>query len=170
MAGRCYGRLDLPLRPEWEDAVGALLPQLAGLRLRTVWSSPLGRCRRPAALLAEALSLPLRLDERLLELEFGAWEGQAWDDVPREALDRWAGDLQGFAPPGGESGQALLARVGSAASEIRAQAAPCLVVSHGGPLRVMGALLQGLPADLSTPAPPPGLLATVDALSGPPEA
>lgn len=150
--GRCYGRLDLPVAPAAAGGIRRIADQLSGLNLARVWSSPALRCR----VVAEATLLPLRLDARLLELDFGAWEGMAWDDVPREALDRWAADPPGFAPPGGESGAQLIVRVTAVCSAIRAAGEDCAVVSHGGPLRLLAALLRDQPPDLLAPAPPIG--------------
>ena len=145
-AGTCYGRLDLPLADP--AAAAALAARLAGLG-GAAWSSPAQRCRAVAVALG-----PHRLDARLLELDFGAWEGRPWDDVPRPALDRWAADPAGFAPPGGESGAALVARVTAFAASL--PLGDHVVVTHGGPLKVLSALLRGFPVDLLAPAPPVG--------------
>ena len=144
--GRCYGRLDVGVADP--ASVGRLAAELAPLG-GTVWTSPARRCR----LVAEALG-DHRVDPRLQELDFGAWEGVPWDDVPRAGLDAWAADPWGFAPPGGESGAALVARV-------RAFAARCtvgdhIVITHGGPLKVLAAVLRGEAVRLLSPAPPPG--------------
>ena len=85
-----------------------------------------------------------------MELDFGAWEGLPWDDVPRAALDAWAADVHGFAAPGGESGDALIARVRDFAGEL--SRGDHIVVSHGGPLKVLAALLTGVAVDLLAPA------------------
>ena len=141
-AGRCYGRLDLPLRDP-VDALAAQLRQLAGI----VWTSPSQRCRSVAAACG-----PHRLDARLAELDFGAWEGHSWDEVPRAALDAWAADPWQFSPPGGESGAALVARV--RAFWLALPEGDHVVISHGGPLKVLVALAGGCPVDLL--AAPPG--------------
>ena len=116
----------------------------------TVWTSPARRCR----MVAEALG-PHTVDARLQELDFGTWEGQAWDAVPRAMLDAWAADLMGFAPPGGESGAALVARAGAFVAGLAA--GDHVVITHGGPLKVLGAMLRGSPVDLLAPAPALGV-------------
>ena len=151
-AGICYGRLDVGLQPGWQEAVDLMeLPDLVGVR---IWSSPAARCAQPAARLSLRLGATVTIDTRLQELDFGAWEGLDWERVPRAALDRWAADLEGFAPPGGETGTALIARVRDYAAALRAEARNAIVVSHGGPLRILAPLLRGAPVDLSQPAPP----------------
>ena len=106
--------------------------------------------------MAEAIgqhaSVLVGFDLRLLELDFGAWEGSAWNLVPRDALDAWAADPLGFAAPGGESGAALVARVSAFAEDLRSDGRDCAVVSHGGPLKVLRALLEGRAVDLLSPS------------------
>ena len=97
--------------------------------------------------------MELRTDARLLELDFGTWEGMRWNDVPRAALDLWAADPLAFAPPGGESGAELVARATAFFDEIRTADAPLAVISHAGPLRVLLALARGEPIDLLQRAP-----------------
>jgi alpha-ribazole phosphatase len=149
--GLCYGRLDLP--PGAGGDAGATLAGLRGFAATALFSSPARRCLALAEQVAVATGLPVRQDPRLWELNFGAWEGQPWDDVPRAALDTWGADPWGFAPPGGESGAALVARLRDFHAALRPGA---VVVSHGGPLKVLAALIEGRAVDLLAPAPPMG--------------
>ncbi|GAB0119758.1 histidine phosphatase family protein [Acidisoma sp. 7E03] len=151
-AGRCYGALDLPLADPAD--IPPMVAALAPLQGAAIWTSPRRRCRAVAEAIAAAWQAPPpRLDDRLQEMDFGAWEGRVWDEVPRAALDDWAADLLGFAPPGGESGAHLLARVSSLWAEIAAQGKAQVLVTHGGPLKILTALAEGRPVDLSAPAP-----------------
>ena len=111
-----------------------------------IWSSPAQRCRA----VADAVG-PHRLDDRLQELDFGAWEGLPWDDVPRAALDEWASDPVAFAPPGGETGAALIARVGAFYQALGP--GDHAIITHGGPLKVLGALARRQAVDLLAAAP-----------------
>jgi len=149
--GICYGHLDIPVHP---DAVIAVDPALAGAN--RVWTSPSRRCRVLAEVIATALSAPLTVDARLLELDFGQWEGRPWNDVPRMELDRWAESPATYAPPGGESGSALIARVRDFVATLHNNRQDCAVVSHGGPLKVLSALLDGRPVDLLAETQPIG--------------
>ncbi len=144
--GRCYGRLDLDPDPAAVTRLAAEILRLAD-RPWTVWTSPARRCR----LVAEALGRPI-VDDRLQELDFGTWEGVPWDDIPRASLDAWAADPSGFAPPGGETGGALVARVSAFAADC-AQGNH-VVITHGGPLKVLVPVLRGERLDLLAPPPP----------------
>jgi alpha-ribazole phosphatase len=141
--GICYGRLDLPLHPNADIERMARDPRLTGSK--HVWTSPSHRCHAVAERIAQVLNVPLTADPRLMELDFGKWEGKPWDDIPRHDLDRWAADPLGFSAPGGESGAELIQRVTDFHTGLSED---CIVVSHGGPLRVLSALLHGEPVDL----------------------
>jgi alpha-ribazole phosphatase len=134
---------------------------VARLGIGVVWSSPAVRCRVVAERVASTAQVPLRIDSRLHELNFGDWEGLGWDEVPRNALDRWVADPLGFAPPGGEAGQDLLARVSAVHAVIAGGREDCAIVAHGGPLKLLAALVRGLPPDLLKPAPALGSIDVV---------
>ena len=79
-------------------------------------------------------------------------KGLAWDDIPGVDLDRWAADLVGFAAPGGESGAALdHAGDGSSGRMVTDLPGAQVVITHGGPLKVLLALAEGAAVDLARP-------------------
>ena len=127
--GICYGRLDVDAHAPQTvaDCIKPLLPADV-----LVFSSPLRRARQ----LAEALHPSPVIDQRLCEIDFGDWEGRAWDDIERDALDAWAADVTGFVPPGGESVAQLQERVIDFATSLAAQPAVALV-AHAGVLRAL---------------------------------
>ena len=134
--GICYGRLDI----EAENAVSLaarLRDELApGL---PVWSSPLRRCRT----LAELLHPQPTLDDRLVEMNFGTWEGCRWEAIPRAELDAWVVDVAGYAPPDGESPRMLQQRALAFVAGLDVPEA--VVVTHAGVIRVLLAHWRGLP-------------------------
>ena len=127
-AGICYGRLDI----EAEDPRPAAERLLRLLPAATpVIASPLRRARG----LAEALHPRPRFDRRLMELDFGEWEGQGWNEIPRGLLDAWAADMLHFVPPGGESAAMLQARVIDCVAGLRVPGVA--LVSHAGAIRAL---------------------------------
>lgn len=134
--GICYGRLDV-LAENVAAVAASLRDELPpGL---PVWSSPLQRCRA----LAELLHPQPLIDQRLVEMNFGDWEGRAWDDIPRGELDAWAADVAGYAPPGGESPYALQQRALNFVAGLDVPGA--VIVTHAGVIRVLLATLEGHP-------------------------
>ncbi|WP_428390954.1 histidine phosphatase family protein [Lichenicoccus sp.] len=164
--GICYGRTDVPLADGWRQSIPALAASLATIAAQHIWSSPSSRCATLADALGSRLTLPVTCDEHLTELDFGAWEGRAWDALPRHDLDLWAMDPFAFRPPGGERGADLIARVSGFAAQLRIAAQPCIVVSHGGPLRVLPELLCDTPPSLLATPPLVGSLRIVTARRG----
>ncbi|MFW7269064.1 histidine phosphatase family protein [Gluconacetobacter sp. Hr-1-5] len=154
--GTCYGRLDIALRPGWERHADGLAVLARGAAIHVIHSAPATRCQMVASRLAAATSLPLRIDSRLAELDFGAWEGHPWADIDRTALDRWAENPEDFAPPGGESGAALRRRILSFWADLLREGQPAGIISHGGPLRLLRALARGETPDLLASPPPQG--------------
>lgn len=107
--GVCYGQLDVPADPSATlQAALRLAPQLP--RSLVARHSPLQRCEL-LALAVQGLEANLTTDVRLQEMDFGVWEGQAWNAIDRAQMDAWSQDLYRYAPGGGESLSAMLQRV-----------------------------------------------------------
>jgi alpha-ribazole phosphatase len=139
-AGTCYGRSDVGLAGDAGTEAARLRRMLpAGI---PVYTSPLLRCRSVAEQLAPA---PV-VDARLAEMDFGDWEMRRWDEIERSAFEAWLADILDFAPPGGESAAAMLARALAFVEELRTGEAPAAaVVTHGGVLRVLISHWLGVP-------------------------
>ncbi|MBP2310016.1 histidine phosphatase family protein [Azospirillum melinis] len=101
--GRIQGRTDIPLDPESREQLAALtLPP--GWRAATLHASPLSRAVETAALLGQGRLV--HTDPRLIEMDWGAWEGLHGRDLRADPasgyrdLEQWGWD---FRPPNGES-------------------------------------------------------------------
>lgn len=142
-AGLCYGQTDVDI---FEADCAALVKNLYN-RLQPglpVFSSPLQRCARLASLLHTE---PV-FDERLQELNFGAWEMQAWDTIPRHEIDAWAASPASYKPGGVESAIDLAQRVINWLNDMRALALPeVIVITHGGVMRMLLAWRAGMGAE-----------------------
>lgn len=136
--GTCYGRLDLGCAPEAGAAVGGLLTTLPPVR--AVLSSPARRCRMLADAIATRNGIGVETDDRLHELDFGAWEGRPWAAIDRAESDPWAADPLAVSPPGGETFASLIARVRAALEGVPPGAA---VVTHAGVIRAARIILEG---------------------------
>lgn len=154
--GRCIGRTDVSTEVPAHHAARCVERALVA-RPEHVWSSPLSRCAEVASLLAGAFGVDHRVDERLLEVDFGAWEGRAWSDIEAEdgeALSRWMADWQRVAPPGGETVAALEARVRAWHDQLGP--GTHLLVGHAGVIRALR-VLGGASWDDSMGRPAPHL-------------
>ncbi|CAM3226529.1 phosphoglycerate mutase [Mycobacterium intermedium] len=70
-----------------EQAAG-LIDRLGDLPIRALVTSPLLRCRRTVAPLAEALCLQPVIEDRLAEVDYGDWTGRKLSELVNEPLWR----------------------------------------------------------------------------------
>jgi alpha-ribazole phosphatase len=143
--GLCYGASDVPVADHELARVHASLCAAGLPGALPVIASPLQRC----ALLARRLSpATLAFDARLAEMDFGRWEMQDWDTVPRHEVDAWAADLLHYRPGGAECVLDAARRVAAFADDLRqAGHAEALLICHAGTIRLLGAMRDGAPLE-----------------------
>ena len=131
---------ELSEQGRWQAA--RLGERLSQQNITAIYSSPLSRALETARIVAGHCSLePITRDE-LREINHGHWEGMKRDDVERQfgpEYAAWEADPFTFAPAGGESGVAVLARALPVIREI-VTAHPggqLLIVSHKATLRLV---------------------------------
>jgi broad specificity phosphatase PhoE len=132
--GRCAGHTDLAL-----DDVGATQAELTARflskhRFSAIYSSPLRRCRDTAECVAKYQRACPRIDEALIELNYGGWEGKLFDDLLRGASGyaEWIRDPRTTKPPGGESIQSAVSRASSLLRTLKSEhsASSVLLIGH----------------------------------------
>ncbi len=109
--------------------------------IAAVISSPLGRAKQTAAAAADALGVPLTVDDDLIETDFGKWEGLTFSEASErdpQLHAQWLSDTS-VTPPEGESFDAVHHRVRRARNRIIAEygGATVLVVSHVTPIKTL---------------------------------
>ena len=129
-------------------------------------TSPKLRCRQTCAILAPEIAP--RVDDRLIEVNFGAWEGRTKDWLElheSDALRRRSENPVNFRPPDGESFADAAVRIEPLArSLLDASSKRILVVAHRGTLGVLERLLRGLPLTSQAVVPmDPGEFRTIEA-------
>lgn len=136
---RMQGRADIPLSP-------AGRAQVLGWRLPEEWiearwlSSPLCRATETAALLT---SRPVDVEPRLIEMDWGAWEGSTLAELRAEAPEAMAANEAlglDFRPPGGESPCEVRARLESLLADLTGH---MVCVTHKGVIRAALSLATG---------------------------
>lgn len=144
--GLCYGRLEVSLKPGWQDAIGRAWHRLRAGEpgITRIVTSPAQRCIEPAHWLGERLTVPVVSDARLHELDFGVWEGRRWDAIDGPECRAFTDDFVNRAPPGGESFAALAARVRAARADWEQQGGCSLFLCHSGPIRALMTEHHGL--------------------------
>lgn len=141
---RLQGRSDLPLSAEGREQVAAwrLPPELSSYRW---WSSPLQRCRETAGLLAQSLPVApeVAIESRLIEMNYGAWEGSTLEELRRSHGDRmaqWEAQGLDMQPPEGESPRQVQRRLRPWLAESALDGRDSFAVVHKGVIRAIYAL------------------------------
>jgi probable phosphoglycerate mutase len=145
-AGLLAGRTDFPLTELGRRQATTLGAGLGPVR-RLV-SSSLSRAQDTAACLG--LGLPVEVDDRWIEVDYGEHEGRPLPDVPVEAWRRWRTE-RGFRPEGGETLGDVAERVAGACAELfstegagaRDPGGDVVVVSHVSPIKAAVAWALG---------------------------
>jgi len=127
-----------------------LVERLDGVRIDTIVSSPLERCRETAAPLAKARRRAVDVGRAWIEVGYGEWTGRSISQLRRTKL--WRRVM--FAPsnvrfPGGESLLEVQGRAVDATLDIAARHArgTVVVVSHADVIRLLVAHLAGMHVD-----------------------
>jgi len=136
--GLLLGHIDEPARnPDCPE----MRQRVRHLPVRRLVTSDLVRAAHQAEHLKSSMHVPLHVDWRWRELDFGLWEGLAPASLDAQALERFWEDPETHAPPGGERWSDLRARVATALAELETNT---LVVTHAGTMRATLSLLTGL--------------------------
>jgi len=138
--GRLQGRIDAPLSVLGKEQAAALGQGFASAPVVRVVSSPLQRACGTAAAIAAAHGLTVEVDERLIELDYGAWDGLPLTEVSADDWAAWRRDPE-FSPPGGERLADVTARVVAFCADVLSSDL-VIAVSHVSPIKaaVCGAL------------------------------
>jgi alpha-ribazole phosphatase len=147
--GRCYGRLDPVLSRRGREQMRQAWRLVANQQASAIYSSPSRRAVESAGVRSTG-SPAAAVDDRLREIDFGAFEGLTYHEIASrypEKYDEWMTRPTSIVFPGGESFSVLSARVRDALEQIRRTHADetVVTVSHGGVNRV--ALGQALDLD-----------------------
>jgi broad specificity phosphatase PhoE len=149
---RFQGQSDVPLNATGLEQAAEAAPYLAALRPDAVFSSDLSRASTTAGFLGRLTGLPVQLEKDLRERGGGSWEGL----TSAEIRDRFPAEYAAWAPPDGESAEAVADRAEAAMRRI-ADSLPgggvAVVVGHGGSLGFGAARLLGIPDELRALGP-----------------
>jgi alpha-ribazole phosphatase len=140
-SGICYGQSDVGLANTFEIEAEQVKQKICKLNFDAVYSSPLKRCISLARVLSEQ---EISIDPRLMELNFGKWEMLPWDKVTGDYAEKWMSDFVNVPCLDGESYLQLYERAKAFLDNLKISPyQQVLVVTHGGIIRAMLALLRG---------------------------
>ena len=145
---RFSGAEGVDLSDEGKEQVRLLGQRLKHEEISAIYASPYSRAMETATLVAGHCGLPIQQRDGLREISHGRWEGLTRQEVEDQfgaEYSSWAEDPFTFAPVGGESGVAVLARALPVVREIVTAHAEehVLVVSHKATIRIVLSSLLG---------------------------
>ncbi len=113
-----------------------------------VVSSPLGRAQETAEAVAQALDVPVRVLNGLIETDFGAWEGLTFSEAAQQDPElhaRWLSDSS-LPAPGGESFDQVRERIEGVRRDLVGlyPGQNIVVVSHVTPIKTLLQLALGV--------------------------
>lgn len=128
--GVCYGQTDVPLAVTFPEEGAKVKAILKKYEIDEAYTSPLSRCRRLAHYCGFKDAAP---DARLMEMNFGEWEMQRYDDISDPRLHLWYDDYLNVAPTGGESAMMQRERFADFLRSMDRHSDKTIVVfTHGG--------------------------------------
>jgi probable phosphoglycerate mutase len=148
-AGRIQGQIDIELDEVGLQQAQRIADRLAREPISAIYSSPLLRAKVTADAIAERLHLPVTLDARLMEYDFGVVSGMTWAELTEnhpELVDRWLEDPWAVPVAGSEGRPNFAKRVTAAMQDLCAQhpEEQVAVVAHGGTFGVYLTAMLGL--------------------------
>jgi probable phosphoglycerate mutase len=151
VAGALLGRTDAELTDRGRAQAAALAALFASAPVLAVVTSPLRRATATAEVIAGPHGLAVDIDERLIEIDYGSWEGKNPAELGSAGWERWRLDPS-WAPPGAESLTALQARVVPACADLAAREAAggvVVAVSHVSPVKAAVAWALAVGPDIA---------------------
>ncbi len=139
-AGVLQGRSDVPLNDAGRCQAEEVRDRFAaaGIRFDKVYSSPLIRAVQTAKIVAG--DVPVIIDDRLIEMDYGPYEGMDLSDPVPEVMTFFRDFVHNPAPEGMEPLRDVVARTGAFLEEIREEAAQKNILISTHAIAMKGAL------------------------------
>jgi len=144
VTGTLVGRGHSPYTPAGRRQLLRVPRKIAAFDPHVVWTSPLERAHRLAEKAAAVAAVPLTVDDRLVELDFGDAEGLTFEEVSEAGLRFNYRSREEPVAPGGESRADIEARSSEFCDELLRAGGRHAIVTHGGVVRASLVHLLGL--------------------------
>ncbi|PKQ60595.1 alpha-ribazole phosphatase [Labilibaculum filiforme] len=140
--GICYGQKDVDLAESYPEELETVKQRLKGINFDFIISSPLSRAKKLAT---DIFSDKVDVDQRLMELNFGDWEGKVWDEIKDPLFPAWMEDFVNKKCSNGESFVMLRDRVLEFWKEIKLKDCEKIAIfTHGGVIRTINAIEKNI--------------------------
>ena len=138
----CYGQSDVSLSETFIQDLAYYKKELP-TDFDVVYCSPSKRCKELAAALE---FYNIEFEDLLMEMNFGDWENQKWNDINQKELNSWMLDFVNVKTPNGENLNELFNRVKLFIDELKyKEYNKVLLISHAGVIRCIWSYLLEIP-------------------------
>lgn len=152
---RLQGQSDIPLNEFGRELAAKTAAALKEVSFDMAFSSPLGRAVETAKTILGGRRVPLILDERLKEINFGECEGQGFDNAKRDAshpLHNFFCRPERYVPPAGaetfrQASERAEAFLRERLLPLESSCETVLVVAHGAFNRSLVNPIAGIPLE-----------------------
>ena len=140
----CYGQSDVSLSETFIQDLAYYKKQLP-TDFDVVYCSPLKRCKELAAALE---CKNIQFENLLMEMNFGDWENQKWNDINQKDLNFWMADFVNVKTPNGENLNELFNRVNLFIDKLKnKEYNKVLIISHAGVIRCIWSYILEIPLE-----------------------
>ncbi len=138
--GICYGNSDVDVRETFIEEASQTKKSLEKIQFDEVFTSPLRRARKLALFCGYT---DAKIDNRLIEYNFGDWEMKSYDKLYAEntLFRKWINDYTNLRCPNGDSLQDQVLRVNSFLASVKKRNYKCICVfCHGGVIAICNSI------------------------------
>ncbi len=131
---------DITLTKKGLDQAKNLAKKLKNEKIDVIYSSPLKRCVQTANYIAKELGMKVTIDKRLMEVNFGIFEGLSTEEAKRkfpEIFSKRRKNKWKFRIPRGESYEDAAKRVSRLINEIKNTYSSVVFVTHATIIKVI---------------------------------
>ncbi len=149
ISGIYSGWTNYNLTVKGEKQVKNVLQHLKDEDIDIIFSSPMERTLKIAKAISDETNKDIEIVDDLKEINFGIFEGKTHEEICRDhkdEYDSWSADYVNYRVSQGESLRDLHNRINKFVNELKKlyEDKTCLLVTHGGVIRVLITILLGL--------------------------
>lgn len=148
IAGRIQGSMECPLNAVGLEQAEVVAEELQAFDISAIYASTLGRAQQTAQALAQRTGMSVQIDSRLVERDYGQWEGKTAAEILKVHPEEYRTWREGGHPEGlgiehtSAVGTRMEAAVREAAQSL--EDGTLVVVSHGNAIRCCVTTMLGL--------------------------
>ncbi len=142
----CYGQSEMPLEENFTIQFDWIKERLNLDDSTSYFSSPLRRCTKLSSYLSDD---KFTIDQRISDLNFGAWEMKEWSAIPTKTVNAWNADFVNYKIKKGECFLDLYERAVDFYEDVitNTESENIVVVTHAGIIRSIASYILDFPLE-----------------------